>query len=104
MGMKLVTDRATEMRALLLRNERGEATLRELAAEAGVHPSTLSWWRRELKKTDATKTAVSFVELKVPAPAKSPALEVRFEDFRISVPAGFDASHLADVMRALREC
>jgi transposase-like protein len=97
--------RADQMRVLLARNTRGEATLRELASEAGVSISTLTNWRRRLR-SESDGPSPSFVEVTIasePAPA-TPSLFLDRGEHRIEIPQGFCPDHLRRVMEALDEC
>jgi hypothetical protein len=99
-------------------------TAAEYAAEIGVRPQTLSWWkwrlaslgqvgtvaqRRQRKMSRnpvkaATVSPLTFVEMRAPAPGES--LEVVLPtSFRICVRPDFDAATLArllDVLEARR--
>lgn len=93
--------RVSTMRALLARNTRGEATLRELAEEIGVSVSTLSWWRRRLKADEASP---SFVEVTLEKPAVAAEIVLEVSNVRILVPSTFDSTHLRSVVEVLRKC
>lgn len=100
-----MTPRAREMRSFLMRLDRGESTLDELADEAGVRPSTLTWWRSRLRRDGllGQETAVSFVELSVEADEHAP-LVVEVGEARVVVPDGFDEEELVRLVAALRRC
>ena len=97
--------RADQMRILLARNTRGEATLRELASEAGVSLSTLTNWRRRLR-SESDSPSPSFVEVTIESESAppSPSLFVDRGEHRIEIPPGFCPDHLRHVMEALDEC
>ena len=109
----MLTPRALEIRSLLLRHDRGDATLEELAAEAGIRPTTLRWWRSRLRQSGALADPIpstSFVELPrsddAPAapPARSEPFTVALSDLRITVPVGFDGDELHRLIGVLRGC
>ena len=78
------------------------------AAQEGVRPATLSWWRRRLSTVAVTAsrpsertTALSFVRLEAP-PVSSASLEVIVATGRtIRIPAGFDEETLSRVVVVL---
>ena len=99
---KKLTPRGQAMLALLRRAEQGE-DFETLAAEADVLPSTLRWWRSQLRR-ELAESASPFVEVEI-KPLPSPrVLDVHVGDISISVPSSFDADHLARIVEALRTC
>lgn len=113
-----LSPRAKEMRTLLARYERGESTLAELAAEAGVKRSTLIWWRSRLRMLARSKTQAeslpsssgpAFVEIThasdpstPPLSPSSPDLIVELASIRVRVPQGFDTEELRRLIETLR--
>lgn len=98
-----------------------ELPLREFASEAGVNPSTLSYWKwrlsREAPKSAARRRAaprktaslavrpLSFVELTKQAPARlvEPFEVELVSGERIRVPSSFEAEALARLLRVLEQ-
>lgn len=88
--------------------ERGRS-VSEIAAEYGVNPKTLSWWkwrfRQELgahtEQAEFLPVVVREVSLQDEAPK-----EVRLElaDLRLSVEVGTDPGYVAALVGALRGC
>jgi hypothetical protein len=100
-------------------------TAKEFAAETGLNPSTLSYWRWKLATKDASRKPASkvsaartarkrspkakvpeatprFVEVPVATvAAASAALELLLGDVRVRVPEGFDEATLTRVVRAV---
>ncbi len=79
------------MLALLRRAEQGE-DFEALAAEADVLPSTLRWWRSQLRRKLANPTS-PFVEVEIKSLPSSLALDVHLGDVSTTVPPSFDADH-----------
>ena len=99
---KKLTPRGQAMLALLRRADQGE-DFEALAAEAKVLPSTLKWWRSQLRRELAEATP-SFVEVEIKSLPSSSALDVHVGDVSITVPPSFNADHLVRVVEALRTC
>jgi transposase-like protein len=77
---------------------------REFAQRRGINPSTLKWWRSQLRRGSPPGTAVpalSFVELQVEVPVTP--IRVRLERAAVSfdVPPGTDLRWLRAVVDAL---
>lgn len=111
-------DTATETRyrELLAQQAREGLTREETAARAGIKPSTLTWWRSELKRLDrersraesggATLVPVTIREVApTPAtvrPASPNAYEVVLGGGRLlRVPHGFEAAEVHTLVRVL---
>lgn len=76
---------------------------REFALRRGLNPSTLKWWRSQLRHREpatAAVSTVSFVELQMAAPV---LLRVRLDRIGayVDVPPGTDLSWLRAVVDAL---
>jgi transposase-like protein len=93
--------------------ERSGLPVRAFAASVDVNPSTLTWWRSQLRQGSARRTplaaasgppAAAFVELEVYSPRSAPpSLRVCLRDSRVSidVAAGADLAWLRQVVEAL---
>jgi transcriptional regulator with XRE-family HTH domain len=99
------TRREREVRRLLAAGERDGLTLREMATRAGVATGTLAWWRSEIRRRDAERTASEelpeFVEIVATSdPEPDPELApLHFEvelrgGRRIRVPAEYGLGRL----------
>ena len=111
------TEREREMRDLLAMAGRSGLTLREVAEAAGVSPSTLRWWRREIAQRERARSAASadaaqpaFVEVVVasgecaagPPAERDVVLEVELRGGRrLRVPARYGVARL---VRELEAC
>lgn len=69
-----------------------------------MKPSTLAWWRSELRRIDDDAGVASFVELKVEREVQARPLVVELGALRIVVAAGFDDEHLVRTIKALQRC
>ena len=70
--------------------ERSGLSAAAFAREMGLNPSTLKWWRAQLRRA-AKPTALSFVELPPNVASTRGAFEVVFRSgARLRVPADFD--------------
>lgn len=81
----------------------GQQTARDFAAQEGVRPSTLSWWKGELRR--AARASPGFIEV-APQPTQSVDREgcvevVLSERLRIRVWGSFDAAVLRRTVAAL---
>ena len=85
-------------------------TAAAFAAELGIKPATLSWWkwklgrgsvrRRRRASAGTTISPLTFVEMT--APTEAGALEILFPDgVRVRVPSGYDSVALAHLIEAL---
>lgn len=93
--------------------ERSGLPVRAFAASVDVNPSTLTWWRSQLRRGAARRPpleaasvppATAFVELEVCSPRTAPpSLRVCLRDSRVSidVAAGADLAWLRQVVEAL---
>lgn len=104
MPQRPLTPRGREIRAALARLDRGEATLDAITAELGVKPSTLVWWRSQLRRHGVDGETPSFVELKVDTPMRPTSLVVEVGALRVVVALDFDEEHLVRAIRALQRC
>ncbi len=112
---KIATAAEERFRALLGEWERGGDTMGTVAAKHGVSPTTLKWWRSELKRRDRERghsaTAPSTVELlpvRVTSPVPSPV--TRATTFEVAlcggqrvlrIPPGFDAADVRALVEAV---
>lgn len=71
-------------------------TTKAFAAQEGLNPSTLAWWKGQLQAEEP----VSFVEV-APLPVHDPRLEVVVGQAVVRVPVGADRSTLALVLDLL---
>jgi hypothetical protein len=104
--------RARQMHQVLERWQRSGLTLREFGEKRGIPSSTLSWWRRVLRRAGdeegngaAAENPVVFTE--VPKPAKVPRMPAVVEivlpsGHLVRVPAGADTGTLRRVLQALQ--
>jgi transposase-like protein len=80
----------------------GQST-RAFAAERGVNPRTLAWWRSKLKRSEKGSSP-TFVELRVaPTPSALGTVEVELERYgaRVLVAGDTDLSLLRRVLESL---
>lgn len=84
-------------RELLAAFERSGVSLKAFAEAAGIPYSTMVYWRQRGEVGGAPRLLA--VEV-----ARDSVLEVRVGGATVRVEAGFDAEHLARVVRALRAC
>jgi transposase-like protein len=78
-------------------------TTRAFAAERGVNPRTLAWWRSKLKRAEEASPS-TFVELRVAAaPAVPGTVDVELERYgaRVLVDGDTDLSLLRRVLESL---
>ena len=97
------------------RLEESDLTVAEFAAELGVNPNTLSYWKWRLgkeardgrKRSAASQTKPRFVEVKPPEPSPVSAperIEIVLEGgMLVRVPAAFEPETLRRVISALAE-
>ena len=90
--------------------ERGDALL-DVARRHKVNPSTLRWWRSELRRHPISgprflPVVVSPPREPVPVvdPRGAPHLEVVVRDIVVRVPLGTDIAYVADLITALGAC
>ena len=84
---------------LLADQEQSNLTTRAFAAQHDVNPSTLNWWRCELRKREP-----AFIEVRLATVVTPPsALRLEFTAFRLAmdVPVGADLDWVREVVRAL---
>lgn len=89
----------------------------EFAAQLGVSPSTLAWWRWKLRREGTerarrrrarreAKPPLAFVEIVPEAAVESPGprapLELQLADVTLRIPDGFEERTLARVLQVLR--
>lgn len=99
----IIARRRAEWAARLERFNASGLAVGVFAAQEGVRPATLSWWRRHLGALPRTKraqqsTALSFVRLE---PASVSPLEVLVSGHTVRVPVGFDEVTLVRVVSVL---
>ena len=96
----------SQWRALIAEQEQGCLTVREFAELRGVTPTTLYWWRSELKRRDGRLVAVQVVDramLDETADAVRPGFELAIgASMTLRIPSGFDDAELRRVVSALR--
>jgi hypothetical protein len=89
----------------------GGLSAAEFAAEIGVNPRTLTYWKwrfgSEAKKATkprdvAAEVRPMFVEVARPAPQQSERFELVIGDLVVRVPAAFDADELKRIVAAVR--
>ena len=75
----------------------------EFARLKNVNPSTLGWWRSQLKRQLPATTRPAFVELAVAEPVTEPGLTLRLERIAgvLEIPRGVDLTLLRAVVDAL---
>lgn len=105
-----------ELRAMAAEKVAAGAKIREIAEEIGAHQSLVSAW---VKKANACGEAPTFIEVIAPTPAEATLLpkatapeadlsdcavscQIRINDCAITIPPGYPAAHLAEVLRAVR--
>ena len=101
-------------RRLIARADAGEPII-ELAAEAGVKPATLRWWRSELRRRDREQGSVPkrrkeiagdlprFLPVRLSAPSEAAAtpIELITDRGRVVLRPGFDEGTLARLLAVL---
>lgn len=91
-----MTPKEQRYRDAIAEHERG-ASIAVLARRLGVKPSTLVWWRSELKRRDRRRVELGSEPLLPVRVAPSPAPSRDFElalpgGVQLRIPAGFDTS------------
>ena len=101
-------------RRLIARADAGEPII-ELAAEAGIKPATLRWWRSELRRQDREHDSVPEarketaddsprflpVRLAVPIDGSAAPVELITDRGRIVLRPGFDETKLAHLLAVI---
>lgn len=83
---------------LIADHARSGLSTRQFAAEKGVHPRTLAWWRSQLRK----RATPAFVEVRVPRrPASCVTLTLTHVAVQIEVEPDVDLSFLRQIVEAL---
>lgn len=76
-------------------------TCKAYAAKVGVNSSTLSWWKRRLRRLSEAGP-VEFVEVTAQAAAgRAESLRVFVGGVELEVPCGFDEQTFSRVLRVL---
>lgn len=81
---------------VVARCESSGLSVRAFAAQEGINPNTLTWWRSHFRRSEAR-----FVEVALPPRPTPLALELVNLGVRIEVPVGTDLSWLRSVVGAL---
>ena len=93
--------RAGEWRRLVGEWVASGASATEFAAEHGLHPTTLTWWRWRFRRDADAHRALSFVEVVLDPPAATEFVVELGDAVRVRVPAGFDAAELRRLVAVL---
>jgi hypothetical protein len=104
----IIAKRREEWRERLARFQASGLTVRAFAAQEGVRPATVTWWRRKLEHQSAAPTSpgVAFVAL-TPVERKASAsstvpFEVALAGASVRVWPRFDAAELARLLQVLK--
>jgi transposase-like protein len=96
----------SKWRALIAEQEKSSLTVREFAEIRGITPTTLYWWRSELKRRSGRLVAVQVVDHDTVAESRGtdhPELELDVgNSMTLRIPSGFDEVDLRRVLMALR--
>jgi transposase-like protein len=85
--------------------ERSGLTMNEFCQRRGINPSTLGWWRRELRRRGDRKKAVELVEIRPAGTEAERAVEVVLANgIRLRVPVGFERRSLEEILAVVRAC
>lgn len=107
--------RERRYRRLFAAHARSGLSLRAFAEDRGIPPGTLSYWKHELKRRDATRApekenSVRFLPVKVVPPTMTPpATAVGYEvllgrDCVLRLPRDFEVARVAALMKAVSSC
>lgn len=102
-----------ELRAMAVERIAAGEGIREIAEEIGAHKSLVAVWVRNAQREDP---APAFFEVVPPTEVKSgrkhrttvapedtaPACRISIDGADITIPPGYPADHLAEVLRAVR--
>lgn len=104
--MRYAKMRPVEQRvAVVAEWERSGLTMNEFCQGRGINPSTLGWWRRELRRRGERKQAVELVEIRPTGSDAERAVEVVLANgIRLRVPAGFEGRWLEEILAVVRAC
>lgn len=106
-------DTATEKRyrELLAQQAREGLSRQEIAARAGIKPSTVTWWRSELKRLDRERGGATLVPVTIRevAPTSAPVRPASLSAYEVvlgggrllRVPHGFEAAEVHTLVRVL---
>ena len=96
----------SKWRALIAEQEQSSLTVREFAEIRGITPTTLYWWRSELKRRGVGLVAVRVVDDSATGESRStdhPSFELQVgNSMTLRIPAGFNEIDLRRVLTALR--
>jgi transposase-like protein len=70
--------------AIVEQHEQSGQTIRAFAAQHGLNPQTLSWWRWKVGRTERSAQTSPFVEVSVHRPVE-PTVVLAFEDYRAHI-------------------
>jgi transposase-like protein len=88
--------------AIVEQHEQSGQTIRAFAAQHGLNPQTLSWWRWKVGCTERPVQTPPFIEVEVERPVE-PTVVLAFEDYRahIVVDPDTDLEMLRKLLAAL---
>ena len=96
----------SKWRALIKAQEKSGQTVRDFAESRGITPTTLYWWRSELKRRVTKLVPVEVVEQDIVVDHRDgdgPGFELEVDrKMTLRIPAGFDAAELRRLLSALR--
>lgn len=96
----------SKWRALIKAQEKSGQTVRDFAESRGITPTTLYWWRSELKRRGTKLVPVEIVEHDIVVDAHdsvAPGFELEVDrTMTLRIPTGFDATELRRLLSALR--
>src|SRR5688500_3223485 len=78
------TRAASKWASIVERQEQSGQSIGEFAAQHGLNPRTLSWWRWNLGRTERVAAPSPFVEGKLNRPVV-PTVVLAFDDYRVHI-------------------
>jgi transposase-like protein len=75
--------------AIVEQHEQSGQTIRAFAAQHGLNPQTLSWWRWKVGRTERPAQQPPFIEVAVDRPTESTVV-LAFEDYRAHIVVDHD--------------
>jgi hypothetical protein len=95
----------SKWRAFIEEQEARRQTVREFAAERGLSPSTMFWWRSRLRGLARASADLVPVEVtEVPASTCTAIELVVRDDIVLRLPRGFDEADLRRVLAVVGKC
>lgn len=96
------TPAAARWAQIIERQEQSGQTVAAFAAQHGLNPNTISWWRWNLARSREPHDEPDFVEVPLPAPA-DPTVVLAFDHLNVHVVVDRDTDLqlLRDLLEAL---